>query len=60
MATKSEFGTIQSEIATIEQRMTSEIETLTTRDELDVLMSRQKQEILEQMQQQRDEQTPNV
>ena len=51
MSTKSEFGTIRSEIATLEQRLTSEIGTLTTRSELDVLMSRQKQETLEQMQQ---------
>ena len=48
---RSEIGTIQREITTMEQHMTSEIGTLTTRDELDVLMSRQKQETLEQMQQ---------
>ena len=46
-----------SEMVTMEQRMTSEIGTLTTRSELDVLMSRKKQETLEQMQQ-RDEEIP--
>ena len=60
MATKSDIETIRSGTATMEQRMTSEIGTLTTRSELDVLMSRQKQEILEQMQQRRDEETTTL
>ena len=60
MATKSEIGTIRREIATMEQRMTSEIGTLITRSELDVLKSWQKQEALEQMQEQQDEQTTTL
>ena len=50
MATKSDIETIRSGTATMEQRMISEIGTLTTRSELDILMSRQTQETLEQIQ----------
>ena len=52
MATKIEIGTIRREVATMEQPM-----TIGTRRELDVLMSRQTQETLEQLQQHRDERT---
>ena len=51
----TEFATIQRETAT-----KSEIGTLTTRSEPDILMSRQPQETLEQMQKQRDEQTTTL
>ena len=60
MATKSDIETIRSGTTTMEQRMISEIGTLTTQSELDVLMSGQTQETLEQMQKQRDEQTTTL
>ena len=60
MATKIEIGAIRREVATMEQPMTIEIGALTTRSELDVLMSRQKQETLEQLQQQRDEKSTSL
>ena len=70
---RSEIGTFRSELATMEQHLIStiraipsematksEIGTLTNRSELDILISRPKQETLEQMQKQRGEQTTTL